>query len=82
MNNNLRYLSPQEFTYFPTSLQKQPDLLDCFVTKGLNLFSNTESVSEISSYHASGLLYLSNYLIRKDGPPLLTSGLTDCVLMQ
>jgi hypothetical protein len=75
--NNYSFFSPPCFTYWPTSLTKQPDLLDFFVVNNVNEFHNIDSVDEISSDHSCIVLTLSTSPLCKLPPPSLTRGVMD-----
>jgi hypothetical protein len=61
--NRFSYIAPNEYTYWPNSLNKRPDLLDFFVTKNINLFTHVETLHELASDHTSLLLSLSAHPI-------------------
>lgn len=75
---NYSFISPSGFTYWPSSLNKQPDLLDFFVTsQNINTFSKIEFVDELSSDHSSILLSLSSSPIYIPPKPSLIQGQMD-----
>lgn len=69
---NLLTISTSEPTYWPTDPNKIPDLLDFFVTKGLNRhYVKQEPCYDGSSDHTPVLLTISSMLIEKKGPEVL-----------
>lgn len=69
---HLKYLSTGEPTYWPTDLNKIPDLLDFAVTKGISdVHSAIESNLDLSSDHSAIIITLSTNLIWKTPPPKL-----------
>jgi hypothetical protein len=58
--NNYNVLAPSGPTYWPTSIRKNPDILDVFVTKILNSINNTiENLLDLNFDHSSILLILN-----------------------
>jgi endonuclease/exonuclease/phosphatase (EEP) superfamily protein YafD len=58
--NNLNYMSTGEPTYWPTNLNKMPDLADFAITKGiLDICSSTKSNLDISSDHSPIVITLT-----------------------
>lgn len=50
INNNFKVLAPPGPTYWPTSLRKNPDILDIFVTKIPNrIHTTTENLLDLNS---------------------------------
>lgn len=81
--NNLNYLSAGEPTYWPTDLNKIPDLLDFAVTKGIsNLYSRIEPNLDLSSDHSAVIITLSTNVIWREPPPSLCSKLTNWDLFE
>ena len=65
-HNDLNYLSTGEPTYWPAELNKNPDLLDFAITKGIsNIYSNTESNLDLKSDHSPIIINLSTSPIWK-----------------
>jgi hypothetical protein len=63
-------MSTGEQTYWPTGLNKTPDLLDFAITKGIsNAYTSIKSNLDLSSDHSPIILTLSNHVIWKK-PPL------------
>jgi hypothetical protein len=61
--NNLRHLSTEEPTYWPSDRNKIPDLMDFCVTKGIPLgFAVTKSRLDLSAYHSPVLTLTSHEL--------------------
>jgi hypothetical protein len=59
-SRNYRHLSSGEPTYWPTDLNKLPDLLDFCITKGIHSnFATAKSCFELSSDHSPVLVSLS-----------------------
>lgn len=59
-NNNYKVLASSGPTYWPTSVRKNPDILDVFVTKIPNRIHNTiENLLDLNSDHSSILLTLN-----------------------
>jgi hypothetical protein len=72
IQNNLKVLSPNEFTYWPTAQNRQPDLLDFFVERNVNLYHKIDVVHELSSDHSSLLLSLGSQPLPVLPKPSLT----------
>ena len=65
-------------TYWPTDVNKTPDLLDFFITRKLPLaYAKLEEGFDSSSDHSSILLTLSDKIIVKENKPSLTNRHTD-----
>jgi hypothetical protein len=59
---HLRHLSTGEPTYWPSDINKLPDLVDFCVTKGIPPTSATAtSCLDLSSDHSPVLVFLANY---------------------
>jgi hypothetical protein len=70
--HNLNYISTGEPTYWPTALNKIPDLLDFPITKGISgIYSTKESNLDMSSDHSPIIITLSNPVIWKKPPAQL-----------
>jgi hypothetical protein len=71
-SRNYRHISSGEPTYWPTDLNKFPDLLDFCVTKGIHSNSATaKSCFELSSDHSPVLVSLSTQPSLHPPPPRL-----------
>ena len=80
---NLQYLSTGEPTYWPTDLNKIPDLLDFAVVKGISdVHRAIESNLDLSSDHSAIIITLSTHLIWKTPPPKLFTNETDWKVFQ
>jgi hypothetical protein len=72
---NLKYLSTGEPTYWPTDINKIPDLLDFAVTKGIpDVHREIESNLDLSSDHSAIIITLSTissgkHLLQNYSPP-------------
>jgi hypothetical protein len=67
--NNFNYMSTGEPTYWPTDLNKIPDLLDFAITKGISdIYSSIKSNLDMSSDHNLIVITLSNHVIWKKPP--------------
>ena len=76
--NNLNILSTGEPTYWPTDINKIPDLLDFAVTKGISEINTLiESNQDLSSDHSPVIITLSTNVIWKKPPPRLCTKNTD-----
>lgn len=76
--NNLQFLSTGEPSYWPTDLQKIPDLLDIFVIKGISrVYCQVESSLDLSSDHSPIICTLSSSIMNVECPPRLCSKSTD-----
>lgn len=78
INQNCEQLSTGKPTYWPTDLNKIPDVLDFFITKGIS--SNYTSVSEcfdLSSDHSPIISTISTTITKKEMPPNLVNKKTD-----
>jgi hypothetical protein len=81
--NNLNYISTVEPTYWPTDLNKIPDLLDFAITKGISdIYSSIETNLDTSSDHSPIIITLSNYVIWKEPPPQLSNRSTNWIPFQ
>lgn len=76
--NNCEFHSGDKPTYWPTDLQKIPDLIDFFVTKGiLEDYISIENSEGLSSDHSPVIMTLSTMLIEKENLPKLTNNKTN-----
>lgn len=76
--NHLKHLSTREPTYWPTDLNKTPDLLDFCVTKGIAPdHVKAESCLDLSSDHSPVIVTLSLNCLPPKTPPTLHTTKTD-----
>jgi hypothetical protein len=76
--HHIHHLSTGEPTYWPTDSNKQPDLLDFALIKGIShTYSLIESNLDLASDHTAITITLSSSPILKETPPKLCSRLTD-----
>jgi hypothetical protein len=81
--NNLSYLSTGEPTYWPTDVNKIPDLLDSAITNGTSdLHTTTESNLELESDHSAVTIIISANIIWKETPRKLCNRRTNWVQFQ
>lgn len=74
-NKNLKFLSPPNPTYWPTHQNRQPDILDFFITNLPNHINrNISNLSDLSSDHTPVLLSLNDHVTLKTTYPTLTPG--------
>jgi len=65
-NNNLQYLSTRQPTFWPNDTNRQPDLLDFCITKGINIQKfETNSCLELSSDHTPILVTMHAIITKK-----------------
>lgn len=77
-NHQLRAISTGEPTYWPTDINKLPDLLDFYITKGIsNLYHSVESCLDGSSDHTPVLMTVSTTIIHRPIPCTLYNKKTD-----
>jgi len=77
-NNNLQYLSTRQPTFRPGDTDRQPDLLDFCITKGINTQkAEIASCLELSSDHTPILITLHTRVIRQQQKPSLYNKFTD-----
>jgi hypothetical protein len=70
-------------TYWPTDLNKIPDLIDFFMSKNLSFgFLDVTDGFDLDSDHSPIVLTLSETIIKKGRNPTLTNNLTDWDLFQ
>jgi hypothetical protein len=70
--NNLNYISTGEPKYWPTDLNKIPDLLDFAITKGIpDIYSSIETYLDMSSDYSPIIITLTNHVIWKEPPQQL-----------
>lgn len=76
--NHLTVISTGEPTYWPSDMKKTPDLVDFFVTKGINNhYMKVESSLDGSSDHSPVLLTISSRIINITKPETLSNNHTD-----
>lgn len=76
--NNYKFLSPASPTYWPTDVNRIPDVLDFFITKGLDFqHFDLTTLTDLSSDHSPLLLTMDTQPIIKMSRPTLTPGQTD-----
>lgn len=70
--NNFKVLAPPGPTYWPTSVRKNPDILDIFIAKiPNNIHCNTVNILDLNSDHSSVILTLNvSPPLRRDSPKL------------
>ncbi|KAL4149712.1 hypothetical protein QTP88_003589 [Uroleucon formosanum] len=74
-NKNLKFLFPPNPTYWPTHQNRQPDILDFFITNLPNHINrNISNLSDLSSDHTPVLLTLNDHVTLKTTYPTLTPG--------
>lgn len=74
LHNNISVLSPGSPTYWPTARTKLPDILDIFLSRGINSLNlNTRVLHDLSSDHSPVNLELSASPERVIPPPKLNS---------
>lgn len=75
---SLRSISTGDPTYWPTDSSKLPNLLDFFVTKGVDsLYTTVESILDGSSDHTPVVLTMSTTITLKEKPEALHNSQTD-----
>jgi hypothetical protein len=74
--NQLEILSTGEPTYWPTDINKTPDLLDFFIFKGLVHNSDIKPNLEIPSDHIPIIAAISTHIITRQKPPKLHNSKT------
>lgn len=78
LNNNYDVLSTGKPTYWPTDLNKIPDVLDIFVTKGISPnYINVSESFDLSSDHSPIIATICTTLIKKEMRAKLTNKKTD-----
>jgi endonuclease/exonuclease/phosphatase family metal-dependent hydrolase len=77
-NYNLQYLSTRQPTFWPSDTNRQPDLLDFCITKGINIQKlEIESCLELSSDHTPVIVTMHTQITKKQQKPALYSKYTD-----
>ena len=75
---NFKILAPPGPTYWPTSPQKSPDILDIFIAKiPSSLYCTTNNILDLNSDHSSVLLTINDYPSTHETPPTLFNTSTD-----
>ena len=78
VTNNLKCISTGEPTYWPSDRNKQPDLLDFCITKGIdNKKIKITSCFEFSSDHSPIILEIHANILKKEKQPTLHTRKTD-----
>lgn len=78
LNHHLDYISPTTPTYWPTDPNRQPDLLDFFICRGIrHINKSTDTLLDLSSDHSPVLLTLDIAKEFEHTRPTLTPGRTD-----
>lgn len=78
VRNNMQHLSTGQPTYWPTDINKMPDVIDFCITKGIALnYLKIESCLELSSDHSPLIVTFETKVIRKPAPPALINKNTD-----
>lgn len=77
-DNHLNHFSTGEPTYWPTDMRKIPDLLDFFISKGVNRnYTDITSCLDLSSDHSPVLLHVSTEVFHKQPNENLYNKYTD-----
>jgi hypothetical protein len=77
-SNNLHVISTGEPTYWPSDLNKTPDLIDFFITKRMSgLYTKVESCLDRSSDHTPVICTISTTVIWKEHRETLFNSKTD-----
>jgi hypothetical protein len=76
--NNFNHISTGEPTYWPTDMRKVPDLLDFFVSKGVNqYYTDVQSCLDLSSDHSPIILKVSTRILQQQATERLCNKYTD-----
>lgn len=77
-DNHLNHFSTGEPTYWPTDMRKIPDLLDFFVSKGINQnYTEIKSCLDLSSDHSPVILNISTEVFQKQPSEIIYNKYTD-----
>ncbi|KAL1129569.1 hypothetical protein AAG570_012514 [Ranatra chinensis] len=77
-SQNYSFISPDSNTYWPSHINRLPDILDFFVTSGIrSVYSTAHVLHDLSSDHSPVLLTTSLVPIEIPRPPTLTPGPTN-----
>ena len=77
-NNNLQYLSTRQPTFWPNDTNRQPDLLDFCITKGINIQKfEINSCLELSSDYTPIIVTMHAIITKKQQKPFLYNKYTD-----
>jgi len=77
------YHSSRKPTYWPTDINKIPDLIDFFISKGIaSKYIEVEGIDDLTSDHTPVLLSLSSLVIKKTKKHNLTNKFTDWELFR
>lgn len=75
---NCEFYSGNEPTYWPTDIEKVPDLIDFFVVRGLSTnYIVTESSNSLSSDHTPVIMTISDTVINKERDPFIANNKTN-----
>jgi exonuclease III len=78
LNKRCEFLSSGSPTYWPTDPMKVPDLIDCFVINGISInHLHVENSEDLLSDHTPVILSLSESVMQKESPPMLTNKKTN-----
>jgi hypothetical protein len=78
MRNNFQLHSTDQPTYWPTAPTRIPDILDFFISRGINSLNPVaESLADLSSDHSPIQLTLNAIPVLKSQPESLTQGTMD-----
>lgn len=78
MNNNYKYLSTGEPTYWPTYRNNIPDLLDFCITKGISQeYPRATSCFDLSSDQSVVLSLINTELLERETPHTLSNKYID-----
>jgi hypothetical protein len=77
-NNNLQYLSTRQTMFWPSDTNRQPDLLDFCITKGINVQKfEIDSCLELSSDHTTIIVTMDTLIPKKQQKTSLYNKYTD-----
>jgi hypothetical protein len=72
--NNIKHLSMEEPTYWPSDRNKLPDLVDSYVTKGTPQgFAVAKSCFDLPSDHSPVLMTLTAHVLNQEKRPSLSN---------
>lgn len=75
---NMNHLTTGQPTYWPSDRRKIPDVLDFFITKGINKsYADIESSLDLSSDHSPIIATISANIIKKTKPAILHNSRTN-----
>ena len=77
-DSSCEFLSTRKPTYWPTDPLKVPDLIDFFVTRKISAnYIKIEEGYDMNSDHSAIVLSISNNIIERETPPMLSNKQTD-----